>query len=78
MVEKNLKKVVNKSREPQLIILDRSGNAITRKSPIEQNPLVDVGARGQLLQLAINTDQTGRVFQDRSHVFFIEPRPTRK
>jgi len=46
-----------------------------QRSPVEQNPLVNIGADGQLLQLAINTDQTGRTFQDRSHVFFLTPRP---
>merc|ERR1719499_1678089 len=37
-------------------------------SPIQQNPTVDVGAHMQGLRLAINTAQTGRTFQDRSHV----------
>jgi len=37
-------------------------------SPIQQNPTVDTGAHMQGLRLAINTAQTGRVFQDRSHV----------
>lgn len=37
-------------------------------SPIEDNPYVDVGGRSAL-QLNINTDQTGRIFQDHSHVF---------
>lgn len=40
-------------------------------SPVQQNPTVDVGAWMQGLQLAINTAQTGRVFQDRSHKFYI-------
>jgi len=48
---------------------------VTRRSPIEQNPLVDVGLDGnQLLQLAINTAQTGRTFQDRSHAFWMVAR----
>ena len=51
---------------------------VVQRSPIEQDPLVNIGARQQPLQLAINTNQTGRVFQDRSHVFYIAPRPNGK
>eukprot|EP00485_Elphidium_margaritaceum_P001828 CAMPEP_0202695168 /NCGR_PEP_ID=MMETSP1385-20130828/8826_1 /ASSEMBLY_ACC=CAM_ASM_000861 /TAXON_ID=933848 /ORGANISM="Elphidium margaritaceum" /LENGTH=741 /DNA_ID=CAMNT_0049351143 /DNA_START=90 /DNA_END=2315 /DNA_ORIENTATION=+ len=40
-------------------------------SPIEENPEVDVGLYVQGLQLAINTAQTGRTFQDRSHTFLV-------
>lgn len=40
-------------------------------SPVQQNPTVDVGAYMQGLQLAINTAQTGRTFQDRTHKFYI-------
>jgi len=40
-------------------------------SPVEQNPTVDIGARLQGLKLAINTNQFGRTFQDRSHAFFV-------
>merc|ERR1712012_551899 len=40
-------------------------------SPIQQNPTVDTGAHMQGLRLAINTAQTGRVFQDRSHAMVI-------
>lgn len=40
-------------------------------SPIQQNPTVDTGAHMQGLRLAINTAQTGRVFQDRSHALLI-------
>jgi hypothetical protein len=43
-------------------------------SPIEDNPYVDVGGRSAL-RLNINTDQTGRIFQDRSHVFKLLTRP---
>jgi hypothetical protein len=44
-------------------------------SPIQQNPYVNIGGRSSPLRLAINTAQYGRVFQDRSHVFLIKPRP---
>ncbi|KAL5014550.1 hypothetical protein ScPMuIL_008820 [Solemya velum] len=43
-------------------------------SPVQQDPYVTIGTRGAL-QLAINTDQTGRIFQDRSHVFKLLSRP---
>merc|ERR1719361_2394556 len=39
------------------------------QSPVQQNPTVDVGGLMQGLRLAINTAQTGRTFQDRSHPF---------
>lgn len=44
-------------------------------SPIQDNPLVDIGASSKL-KLNLNTDQTGRIFQDRSHVFLLRPRPS--
>eukprot|EP01083_Nonionella_stella_P281752 958847_1 len=47
---------------------DPSGGIL---SPIEENPEVDVGFYVQGLQLAINTAQTGRTFQDRSHTFLV-------
>jgi len=40
-------------------------------SPILQNPTVDVGVFAQGLQLAINTAQTGRTFQDNTHTFLV-------
>ena len=46
------------------------------KSPVQQNPYVDIGGKSSPLRLAINTAQYGRVFQDRSHVFKLQPRPT--
>lgn len=45
------------------------------QSPVQQNPTVDVGFKMQGLRLALNTAQTGRVFQDRSHVMAIFSKP---
>ena len=45
-------------------------------SPVENNPTVDVGVYAQGLRLALNTAQTGRVFQDFSHTFLVCERPT--
>ena len=45
------------------------------KSPVQQNPYVNIGGKSSPLRLAINTAQYGRVFQDRSHVFKLRPRP---
>lgn len=45
------------------------------QSPVQQNPTVDVGFKMQGLRLALNTAQTGRTFQDRSHVMAIVSKP---
>jgi hypothetical protein len=43
-----------------------------QRSPIQQNPTVDIAADLAPVRLAIDTAQTGRVFQDRSHSFTIK------
>jgi len=44
-------------------------------SPIQQDPLVKVGPTTRdYLQLALNTNQVARTFQDRSYIFYIKPK----
>lgn len=44
-------------------------------SPVEQDPIIDVsGGMSKPLRLAMNTNQYGRTFQDRTHIFKVLPR----
>lgn len=43
-------------------------------SPVEDDPIIDVGGIAKPLRLAMNTNQYGRTFQDRTHMFLVLPR----
>lgn len=43
-------------------------------SPIEDDPYIDIGI-GTELQMQVNTNQFGRTFQDRSHIFRVSAPP---
>ena len=50
--------------------------SFNKQPPIKQDPYVDIGeAEDEFVSLAINTNQYGRTFQDRSYVFAIKPDP---
>jgi hypothetical protein len=43
-------------------------------SPVEDNPFIDVANISKPLRLAMNTNQYGRTFQDRTHAYVVLPR----
>jgi len=51
----------------------RNGNPPV-ESPIQQDPLVKIGnSDSDYVQLALNTNQVARTFQDRSYIFYVKP-----
>eukprot|EP01090_Pellita_catalonica_P000958 TRINITY_DN1068_c0_g1_i1.p1 TRINITY_DN1068_c0_g1~~TRINITY_DN1068_c0_g1_i1.p1 ORF type:complete len:655 (-),score=68.67 TRINITY_DN1068_c0_g1_i1:106-2070(-) len=55
---------------------DTHAEANAELSPIYQDPYIEPFHNGRELRLAIDTTQFGRTFQDRSHVFSIQERPS--
>jgi len=62
---------INNSPDAQDNFTDSTSNAAA--SPVTQDPVVLV--QGDELELAIDTSQFGRTFEDRSYVFGLRPRP---
>ena len=40
-------------------------------SPVEDDPFIDVAGESKPLRLAMNTNQYGRTFQDRTHAYVV-------
>jgi len=63
----------NMSSSDYIRNLNSSSNG--NDSPIQQDPLIKIGTgANELVQLALNTNQVARTFQDRSYVFYVTPR----
>lgn len=55
---------------------DPWNTTVANNKVIANNPIVDIGADLQGIQIELNTNQAGRTFQDRSHVFYVKKRPS--